>query len=106
MAGIVFGKVNLDRRNHSIGNCRETCVDITLDNSYPTGGYALTPAQLQVDWLLHYVHAMPTTTGHVFAYNYATSKLMAFSAGSEVANTTDLSAVVVRVVAHGKGSPA
>lgn len=101
---ITIAKVNTDDRNHVVGNRREVVRDVTLDNSYPTGGYALTPATLGVDGALDYIVALPTTTGHVFPYDYANKKLMAFSAGSQVSNATDLSAVVVRVVAQGKGS--
>lgn len=101
---ISLAQVNVPQRNHVVGNRREVVVDVTLDNSYPTGGYALTPATLGVDLALDYIFALPTTTGHVFAYDYANKKLMAFSGGSQVANATDLSAVVVRVVAQGKGS--
>jgi hypothetical protein len=102
---IAIGKVNLDNRNHVIGNRREIVVDVTLDNSYPTGGYTLTPTTLGVDGVTDYVFAQATTTGHLPVYNYGTKKLMIFSAGTEVANTTDLSAVVLRLIAQGKGTP-
>lgn len=101
---IALGKVNLQTSNHSIGNCREVCMDGTLDNSYPTGGYSLTPLQLGVEGVTHYIRADATTTGHTFAYDYANKKLLAFSGGSQVSNATDLSAVVIRIVAHGKGT--
>ena len=102
---ITIAKVNVDSRNHVIGNRREVCVDATLDNSYPTNGYALTAATLGVDMSLDFIVAFATTTGHTFAYDYANSKLKAYSGGTEVSNATDLSAVVVRIVAHGKGFP-
>lgn len=102
---IAIGKVNLATRNHVVGNRREVVADVTLDNSYPTGGYALTPATLGVDGATDYILAFATTTGHTFAYDYANSKLIAFSGGTQVSNATDLSAVVVRVIAQGKGNP-
>lgn len=104
MAGIVLAKVNVDQRNHVKGNRREVCIDATLDSSYPTGGYALTAVTLGVDGSLDYVIAQPTNSGHVFAYDYANKKLMAWSGGTQVSNATDLSAVVVRIIASGKGA--
>lgn len=102
---ITIGTVNLSNRNHVVGNRREVVCDVTLDNSYPTGGYTLTLATLGVDGVTDYVFAFATTTGHTFTYNYATSKLMAWNGTTQIANTTDLSAVVVRLVAQGKGNP-
>lgn len=102
---LTFAKVNLDNRNHVLGNRREVVLDVTLDNSYPTGGYALTPATLGVDGATDYVFAQATTTGHLPVYNYGTKKLMVFSGGTEVSNATDLSAVVLRLIAQGKGNP-
>lgn len=102
---IAIGKVTLDNRNFVIGNRRQVVVDVTLDNSYPTGGYALSLATLGVDGVTDYVIATSTSTGHTFSYNYSTSKLMAFNGTTQIANTTDLSAVVVRLIAQGKGSP-
>lgn len=100
---ITIGQVNLPSRNHVIGNRREVVMDATLDNSYPTGGYALTAATLGIDIALDFVQAIATTTGHTFAYDYANSKLKAYSGGTEITNATDLSAVVVRLIGHGKG---
>lgn len=102
---IAIGKVNLDSADHVVGNHREKIVDVTLDSSYPTGGYTLTQAQLGIDWKPYFILAVPTTTGHDAVYNYSTGKLMMFSGGTQVTNATDLSAVVLRVIAKGKGSP-
>lgn len=101
---ITIGQVNLPNRNHVIGNRREVQCDVTLDSSYPTGGYTLTPATLGVDGVTDYIIGFATTTGHTFTYNYATSKLMAWNGTTQIANAVDLSAVVVRVIASGKGS--
>lgn len=101
---IAIAKVNTAGTNHVIGNRREVCIDATLDSSYPTNGYALTPATLGVDGALDFIMAFATTTGHTFAYDYAAKKLKAYSGGTEISNATDLSAVVVRIVAHGKGN--
>lgn len=102
---IAIGKVNLANRNHVVGSRRQVIVDVTLDSSYPTGGYALTPATLGVDGATDFIQAVATTTGHTFSYDYVNSKLLAFSGGTQVSNATDLSAVVIRLIAQGKGNP-
>ena len=80
-------------------------VDIVLDNSYPTGGYALTAPQFGLVNILTILPAIAlngSTLLHVY-WNSATQKLMAFvAAGTEVTNATDLSAVTVRVQAFGR----
>lgn len=101
---VAIAKVNLASTNHVIGNRREQTTDITLDNSYPTGGYALTPTQLGVDGVTDFIIAFATNTGHTFTYDYANKKLMAWNGTTQIANAVDLSAVVVRVIAHGKGA--
>lgn len=79
------------------GSRRRALVTLTLDSSYPTGGYAL-PATLgfvSVDAVL----AANTSAGKpVF---WTGSKVKVFSAiGTEVTSTTDLSAetVVVEII--------
>jgi len=85
--------------------------NVDFDASYPTGGEALAASTLgmkKVEFLL----AEPKL-GYVFEYDYANSKLKAYwadfsatAAGalSEVADTTNLSAVAdVRVFAVGYG---
>lgn len=69
-----------------------TATTVAFDSSYPTGGEALTTAQLglgSIDavWV-------PNKGAHSFQYDQANSKILAYtnSDGAEVANTTDLSA--------------
>jgi hypothetical protein len=83
---------------------------LSLDASYPTGGYSLTPTQLGVGLSVRWVMAAPKN-GYFFEYDYANSKLKVFQGdnanaaaapGIEVANTTSLVAVTgVRVLAYG-----
>lgn len=103
MAGITLAKVNLPTTNHVIGNRREVCVDATLDNAYTVGGYALTPKTLGVDLVTDFIRAEATTTGHQFVYDYANSKLKVYLSGTEITASVDLSTVVCRISAHGKG---
>lgn len=92
------------KHEYVVGDRLELVIDITFDNSYPTGGLALTPANLGFTEL-DVVNATPDTAGHTFPYDYTNQKLMAFSGGSQVANTTDLHTTTTRVVARGKGFP-
>ncbi len=89
-------------RTFVIGDRREVVADVTFDNSYTTGGLALTPAQLGMT-TLDVVIATSAATGQTFPYDYAAGKLMAFAGSAQVAPATDLSAVKSRVVVHGKG---
>jgi len=89
-------------------------VDITLDSSYPAGGYALTPQQLGFGangtvWFLD-ANTVSKTGGWLVGYDYTNNKLQVFdgsgaasSAMHEIGAGTSLAGVVVRVLAFGKG---
>jgi hypothetical protein len=63
---------------------------LTLDNSYPTGGYTLPASLFKLDQV-EAVLVMSTLGGKPAAWNSTTSKLQVFSAvGTEVSNGTDL----------------
>lgn len=101
---------------HSTGSRWETVSTVLLDTSYPTGGEALTKADLgfaaTVDPTFN-VTAQPTA-GYIPEYDHVNSKLLMYrqkdpaAAGGadialpQVADTADLSLVTVRVVASGK----
>lgn len=91
------------------GKKRQTVTEVALDSSYPTGGEAITAAQLG----LSFVDAAlcSSSTGHIARYDKTNAKIKMFYADYdavadgaliEVPNTTDLSAVTVTVVAYGK----
>jgi hypothetical protein len=75
---------------------------VTFDSSYPTGGEAITLAQLgltEVD----FVAFSATGVTYTFAYDYTNNKIIAvLGDGTQVADTTDLATVVVRIMAIGK----
>ncbi|MFN3652610.1 MAG: hypothetical protein ACK47B_23785 [Armatimonadota bacterium] len=87
------------RKRTSRGNRKSVIADITFDNSYPTGGESLTAADLGMNTLDHVTPG--AATGYVAHYDHANSKLIASAGNAQVANTTDLSAVTVRVEATG-----
>lgn len=83
---------------------RVTVTDVVADSSYPTGGEALTAAQLglsQVAWAIVTVNA-PTADAVVAGeYDVTNSKLILYTATAQVSNGTDLTDVGVQVVAFG-----
>lgn len=86
------------------GDRKEVVADVLFDNSYLTGGEALTGTQLGLEGELNVIDATPALTGQTFSYDYTNAKLLAWVGGTQVANAVDLSAVTTRVVAVGKGS--
>jgi hypothetical protein len=92
----------------SFGNLRARIVDVTLDSSYVTGGYAVTPAQVSLAEIYGATvlgNDAAATTSPVAIWNQSTGKLQAFVSNgaspallNEAPGTTNLAAVVVRVM--------
>jgi hypothetical protein len=91
------------------GKKRQAVTLVTMDSSYPTGGEAITAAQLGLATVD--VAMCTTNTGHVAQYDkdnakiklyYADYDAVADGALIEVPAATDVSAVVVTVMAFGK----
>tara|TARA_R110002020_G_C15726892_1_gene723653 strand:- start:9 stop:332 length:324 start_codon:yes stop_codon:yes gene_type:complete len=88
------------------GNNKYVIKRILFDSSYATGGESLTATQLGFD-SLHILLASSEDNGYVAQYDYSGEKLALYEAGAdgaaldEVANTTDVSAVYVRILAFG-----
>ena len=93
----------LAARNH-----RSVIADITGDSSYPTGGEAITAAQVAallgeppvataslVPFIL--CTSERSTGGYTIALDRTNTKVMFWAASAEATNAGDLSAVVVRV---------
>lgn len=89
------------------GNNKYVIKTVTFDSSYATGGEALTAVTLGLE-SVHIVLLSMENSGYVAQYDYTNSKVALYEAGAdgaildEVANTTDVSAVVVRVLAFGR----
>lgn len=102
---VSFTRVNTNPTECVVGDRLQLCTDITLDASYPTGGYVLSPAIsgfTSVDFVDPQLN--PITGAVLFLFNYATQKLQVFTnVGAEVAATTDLHTVTGRVQILGKG---
>lgn len=92
----------------AVGSRYEIAGDITLDNSYPTGGYAVTAALFKHRNSISTIPATISAGGYTLVYVPSTSKIKVFRVGAinsplaEVPNTTDLSAEVARIHVTGK----
>lgn len=79
------------------GDFRDQFVRLAFDNSYPTGGLALTPAQVGLNVIAAVNLSGVTEAGRLavpLRQSDGTYKIKVYvsSTGAEVANTTDLSA--------------
>ena len=79
--------------------------DLTYDDSYPTGGESLDVGSLALSRVGFF--SANSTGGYVFRYDHSADKIQAYRAGNtnavlaEASNTTDLSAITVRVKVEG-----
>lgn len=87
---------------------RYTVTEVTLDNNYATGGYALSAADLGLTAVQFAICNLisPSTKDPVDGaiYDVENEKLICTISGAEVADTTtdDLSDAVIQVVAFGR----
>src|SRR4051812_13258066 len=91
------------------GAQRRTVTDVTLDSSYPTGGYAVTPDQLGFGCFLEEggqskvkTAAGGVTEAVLVPQAAGGAKLVCNAGGAEVVNAANLTGCVVRVQAYGK----
>jgi hypothetical protein len=86
---------------------KASVVDVTFDNSYPAGGYAVSGLGQPFEFAPAIV-PMGSPNGYVVVFNPATGKLQVFQqaavAGAlpEVAAAVNLSAVTVRLLVLGR----
>lgn len=84
--------------NTVVGNQRMTVTSVTFDDSYPTGGEALTAADLGLNVIDQAI--VYATSG--YAAEWAGDLLVVYaSAGTEVTDATDLQTLTVQVLAFG-----
>lgn len=90
-----------------VGNRKETVTDVTFDNSYPTGGEAVTAANLGLSNLDEVTDIQVKAVGgtvnvaNVF-FDEVNSKLIVYDeTPAEVADAATLATLVVRVRARG-----
>lgn len=83
-----------------MGNAFMVVADITLDDSYPKDGEVIDPGSMGlnvIDGLMAY-----PASGYVFEFDHSASKLKGYAAATtEITDKTNLSAIVVRVIAVG-----
>lgn len=87
-----------------IGDCRLITGEIQFDNSYPTGGEAITAAELGFDksvFELFFNH--DPAASRIPVYDKANGKIKLFTAlSTEAANASDQSTIKVRFLAVGE----
>lgn len=80
--------------------------DLALDNAYPTGGYAVTPALFGHRSTITTIDTAVTTNGFISSYVPSTKKIKFFKVGAAGAltecGTTDLNGDAVRLHITGK----
>lgn len=89
---LVASGVRVHTRRLAMG-VRVVTGTLAFDSSYPTGGEAITPSTA---FGLSEVHGVlfGNQGGYTFAYDYVNNKVLAYTtAGTEVVNATDLSAL-------------
>jgi len=84
-------------------------VTVTFSNSYTTGGESLAakdltgnPTNARVDAVIPTIRSASAGAVANVAFDYAASKLKAFTATGEVANGTNLSGVTVDLLVFGR----
>jgi hypothetical protein len=96
----------------SFGDLNVRVVDITLDNAYPAGGWALSPQSLGFgqNGIVYGVILFSDGTGRFVSWDRVNNKLMvrdasgaANAASPEITTATQMSGAVVRAIALGKG---
>lgn len=89
------------KKKFKFGNGFGVVADVTLGNSYPTGGEALTAQQFGLS-VLDFVLPSPAA-GYIFEFNHSASKLKAFNPRAAIANTL---AVATPALPHASGATA
>jgi hypothetical protein len=89
-----------------IGKRKITFSDVTFDSSYATGGLAFAASGSKLNVASNKIVGVAVIGGNAasaayrITYDTANKKLLAYSGASQVASTTDLSAITVRVAVY------
>ena len=91
----------------AVGDVKMVVANIVGDSSYPTGGSALTPAQLGLTTVLAaqaelQVSAVTAPVATAATYLVGTGKFQVWQAsGAEMTNATNLSTITFQIIAFG-----
>lgn len=86
---------------HQLGDLLFVHGTITYDNSYPTGGEAITASTFGLNTLFEVI--LQGTGAEVAIFDKTNSKILLYTAdGTQAANASDQSAVVTRYLAIGR----
>jgi hypothetical protein len=105
---MAIAAVSREPKTSLVSTPKTTVTEVTFDNSYPTGGEAVTAADLGLSRVDYAIATVKSATGggvnvaNVF-YNIATGKILVYDeTPAEAANAADLSTLVVQVIAWGR----
>lgn len=88
--------------NNVVGAQRLNVINVAFDDSYPTGGEAITPADMGMRARIDAVVPMASSP-YIVEFDTAASKLVAYTAlGTEVTDTGNLTSLSVNVIAIGE----
>lgn len=86
----------------AIGTLRTVLIDVTFDASYPTGGESLTPEMVGLVGILGGFPVSWTAAHAGYTVRLAGDRVLVYDdEGDEIADTTDLSALVLRLLIVG-----
>jgi hypothetical protein len=91
----------LTNDNRPPGGLQIREVDITFDSSYPTGGEAITAANVGLHTLLGLIQVAVTGSTYNFFFDSTNSKIVGWIINAEITNTTDISAITAKFLAIG-----
>lgn len=91
----------IQRHNFVSGDRREAIFDVTFDNSYPTGGEAITPRDFGLT-SLDYIDSNQAPGGKSVSWDPVNKKLLVFSGATEATNASDQSTLTIRLHATGR----
>ena len=94
---------NIDSRTEDTwGRQRIRIVEVTFDDSYPTGGESLSPNDVALADI-GFVAASPDASPYSVRYDFTDTNLVVFEEDdTEVSNGTDLSSLKVRLLIVGR----
>lgn len=97
-----FTEQTKDSLRGEFGGLKSWSGVITFDNSYPTGGEAITAANFGMSSISSVI-IVPTGGTRLFAWDKANSKILVYTAlSTEAANASDQSSVSIQVLVLGR----
>lgn len=81
---------------------RTQMIEITGDTSYPSGGYPISGPNAGMSRIDGMFTIGSSAAGYKAVYDYVNKKVLFYSNGSQVANTTNISSITIRMKVLGR----